>query len=731
MSKVQSMHDALLNLVALRNETTDPAIVGSADAIGSYWWRNGDGATTATEMYLKLNVNATGWVKQNTVNLKVFNVKLYGATGGGVVNDAPFIQLAINAAVAAGGGEIYFPPGTYNCERVPGVLSTFELGNVSNLTFRGDGYASLLNMAGNPALNTWYLFRIFNQSHHISFRNLRFYGFGFINPNISGQHFFAQISSAVPDVGPPHDIDFSWCWFDEIHLGASLRLIGTTTLLAPSDVRVHRCAFNVGDGTAPTARSALEVREQTSGTQLHWCWMTGAKNSLIDSETDPGGPPINGVSYIGNHLLYNGNTHTTAIDFSGSQGNVARRSVVSHNIVVNGGNMRGLNTNLFTVNGNIIVLDVAQTAGDATYFGQGGCTQFVLAGNVLISKNNTGDRMMIEIGNDVSANPSQCVVADNIGTAFNGIEAGIGISSFNQVTVEGNIIEYTPTLVSVGNPIQLRATGLVGDAWVVDGNLAIGLTTAPKTGINIATGGNFDIRNVVVTNNVTRLGGSGILFETSAGKLFLDGRSCRNNNCLAVTTATVLLPTTNVGVTIDGTAGALGHQICAVGVAAGPNTLVTAPVGSLNCNQSGGDSTTIWYKESGAGNTGWLAVGASLIEFGAKALTTATAARFIAPGSELLVETTTEYRIIIPRDGRIRNPRVTQVAGTGGGNNSFSLRRNSVNQTTPVVVANTATSGSSAASFAVAKGDFLSVTITKSVAPGTVPTNVVISMELI
>jgi hypothetical protein len=43
----------------------------------------------------------------------VFNVKAYGATGNGTTNDSASVQNAINAAVSAGGGMVYFPAGTY------------------------------------------------------------------------------------------------------------------------------------------------------------------------------------------------------------------------------------------------------------------------------------------------------------------------------------------------------------------------------------------------------------------------------------------------------------------------------------------------------------------------------------------------------------------------------------------------------------------------------------------
>jgi len=45
----------------------------------------------------------------------LFNVRTYGATGDGKTIDSPAINKAIEAAVAAGGGTVFFPAGTYLC----------------------------------------------------------------------------------------------------------------------------------------------------------------------------------------------------------------------------------------------------------------------------------------------------------------------------------------------------------------------------------------------------------------------------------------------------------------------------------------------------------------------------------------------------------------------------------------------------------------------------------------
>jgi polygalacturonase len=47
-----------------------------------------------------------------------FNVKSYGAIGDGSANDTQALQATIDAAGEAGGGEVYFPDGTYRTVRL-------------------------------------------------------------------------------------------------------------------------------------------------------------------------------------------------------------------------------------------------------------------------------------------------------------------------------------------------------------------------------------------------------------------------------------------------------------------------------------------------------------------------------------------------------------------------------------------------------------------------------------
>jgi hypothetical protein len=61
----------------------------------------------------------------------VQNVRAFGAAGDGVIDDTSAINAAISAAVAAGGGIVYFPPGVYRTagnHTLPGIVSLLGAG---------------------------------------------------------------------------------------------------------------------------------------------------------------------------------------------------------------------------------------------------------------------------------------------------------------------------------------------------------------------------------------------------------------------------------------------------------------------------------------------------------------------------------------------------------------------------------------------------------------------------
>jgi len=66
----------------------------------------------------------------NLASSGMFNVRSYGATGDGTTDDTTAVQVAIDAAIAAGGGIVYFPRGVY---KIGGALQDTSRSNAQLL----------------------------------------------------------------------------------------------------------------------------------------------------------------------------------------------------------------------------------------------------------------------------------------------------------------------------------------------------------------------------------------------------------------------------------------------------------------------------------------------------------------------------------------------------------------------------------------------------------------------
>lgn len=97
----------------------------------------------------------------------------YGATGNGVTDDTAAIQAAVNAAIAAKGGIVLFPAGTY--------LTTMQIvltGSASNITLQGMGMDATtiapvgnihaFNISASPTPHGTYIYRIIVQDMRIN-----------------------------------------------------------------------------------------------------------------------------------------------------------------------------------------------------------------------------------------------------------------------------------------------------------------------------------------------------------------------------------------------------------------------------------------------------------------------------------------------------------------------------------------------------------------------------------
>ena len=108
-------------------------------------------------------------VAPGTAGAATFNVRDYGASGNGSSNDTPAIQRAIDAASAAGGGTVLFPPGTYQSRNTIHLRSDITMRLDAGATLRGASNDDYDEAEDNP----WDDYQDYGHSH---FHNAMIYG---------------------------------------------------------------------------------------------------------------------------------------------------------------------------------------------------------------------------------------------------------------------------------------------------------------------------------------------------------------------------------------------------------------------------------------------------------------------------------------------------------------------------------------------------------------------------
>lgn len=120
------------NITALRAATwpsgrpTQAQVVSNwttGDGGGEFRWDSASTATDDSGTIIKETAVTTGrWIRQTN---EPANPKWFGAIGDGVTNDTAFIQAAIDAVAALGGGSVVLPPGNYRLQStltIPGKV---------------------------------------------------------------------------------------------------------------------------------------------------------------------------------------------------------------------------------------------------------------------------------------------------------------------------------------------------------------------------------------------------------------------------------------------------------------------------------------------------------------------------------------------------------------------------------------------------------------------------------
>ena len=706
MSKVLTAQQILLNTVSLINQSADPSAGGGVSAaIGSLVLRSGIG-----QIWLKTGVGNTAWQKF-VQSFNWYVVKDFGAVGDGVANDTAPIQATIAACQAAGGGVVFFPPGIY-------ATTQISLVGTTNVQLLGSGTSSVIKWTFNAGAAAGSLLTVSGGATNTRISLLRFDGSGLTNPDPARENHLLLLGNGTA-LTTTHVMQ---CQFGGmvVNSGDGVHVIGG----AGAPVSRFWLLDNNFDGCS---RFAIGVRQ---GWEFGWI----VDNYLTNSETEIAVVADAGGAATGNALLLHGNrlVHTGAVRHAlrveGFSAAVPfTRVALAQNIVL-AGFVTLANAQWATVLGNIVTSGVYASA-NGVWRVFDGTTFTTMTGNVIVRNLGASNGPLLAIEKSTTA-PSMLRASRNV---LVNEQSGqfITVVDATRFSLGSNVCRSSDAGVATSFGIDVQAvTVVMTDVLVGPGNQ---MTTAANSLLAcvrlLANGANFSDASVVGNQGDScnfglqrEIGGGGGTFN---GQILYAGNNF-NSSVGDVSDVGAVVNTLHIGFNAS-TFGANLFQ-----GNGSPEGVVTARTGSQYQRLDGGQATTLYYKESGAAATGWVAVGGSPVVFGADDLSTVATALFFAPGY-VLIALVTEVKFAVTRPGTIRNLRVqVATAGTGAATVTYTVRKNGVDTALTCTLANTASGGASdlVHSFTVVAGDQISISIVKSAVVVTGQRAVVASFEL-
>ena len=705
MTKTFAAEKIRLNLVDLISLPADPSAGGYAAAVGSFYLRSGTAGA-----YLKTGAGNTDWAKLALTQMFAwYSVVEYGAVGDGVTDDTSAIQAAIDACATAGGGVVYFPPGTY-------AVTQITINAQDNVQLKGTGNASVILWAWNAAAAAGSMLTITGSDHN-KINNLVFDGSGLLNPDAGRDNHLIKVSGA----GGTTELQIMNNTFQGMIAasGDGLHVVGTAGNLVS---RIWACN-NEFDGCS---RYGVNYRE---GVEFGWI----VENYLTNCETElaivaTNNVAINAMIVQGNEILHAaGSASRFAMRFEGAA-LLLSRIVVAANIVM-GGFCTLTNVQYCTYDANIVTSGIYASA-DAVLRVFGLVSHAVILGNFFDRDPAASVGPVLTLESSGGLAPIYCRVGQNL--LINETVAG-GMVKLVDVTASsfgGNLMRSTDAGVSVTDAFDVQAVTVAATNLLIGpGNQITAAAGSFRSGFRLYNNG-ANITDISVVGNQGNQIDYGARFEGAASANF-NGQLLYGGNNLNGTVGDYQ----EVGVVtyprIGFNAGTFGSQLITGN--GSPEGIVTARISSMYLRKDGGQATVVYYKESGTGNTGWVAIGGGVLVWGTGDTTAAATAVYLAPGW-IAVSIATEIQMAVTRPGTIRNLRVqAATAGVTAATNTYTVRKNGVDTTLLASIDNTATGSTTDTvnSFTVVAGDLLSISVVKSGAVATGQANVTAAVELV
>jgi hypothetical protein len=492
----------------------------------------------------------TGWVSTESRGV---NVRMFGAKGDGVTDDREAIQRAIDAALAAGGGVVFFPAGDYAVGKNPNESfgASFFIGREPDfpLVFEGEGTVSRLLMDPGPSVpaGNWAMFRV-RAAANVSFRHLLLDG---NRPNIPSPSDDTEIDCMVLEQAV--DVTVQNVEFRRASVN-SLRIEGGGPEAAPGRLKIVDNLF------VDSGRSEISLDGSTGVViQGNIVRNTSKRFAVVLGNTS-------GIQFVSNTILDGVVVCTDIQDF-----------VISNNMIVRGVledqvatlHLRG-EARHGTVTGNIIRAE-----------------HMPHARGIWVSSVNSVNSVKSPEKIRLSQNTIQCM------------DTGINMNG-QDISVSDNVIEGirggpNEIGIHVGRSTFINSPPTLGDAIQVRNNHIRNFHCAIQASGDNEHGG-ADLTRLVVVGNQIRGASPG---PRTIGAIRIGPRvpaATVYGNQIAPGDTTKLLELVS------------GYIVTAAGFAGNgsPQDFVPAEVGSLYTRLDEDPALPrLWVKETGADSTGW------------------------------------------------------------------------------------------------------------------------------